>query len=288
MSSLPKQTSPVYHLSFRWSVKEDNKENDESIRSICSKFDKFIYQLENTVIDGRDNFHYQGYGHLIDKQRPKSFAISCNGITNGIEVSAASNAGLDALKNYALKAETRVRGPWADGSRYLGEDIITNLYPWQQEIKSRCDGRVDNREINVVIDTTGNIGKSAFCKYMAWHFKAPVCGWARTGDILNLVSKMPNRPVYFFDLSRSKPQDWARDDIAAAMEGIKNGLFVNTKYEVTQVVMKSPHLWMFCNTVPNISSMSRDRWSLWMVRDGELVRYSRQRDRSLSPSRLFE
>jgi len=193
-----------------------------------------------------------------------------------------------------MKTESRVAGPWSDTKLYMGQDLITNLYPWQQEIKNMCDSEPNDRSIDVLFNSDGNIGKSAFCKYMAYHFKAPVMGWAKSGDLLNLVSKMPNRTVYLFDLSRSRPQDWAKDDIPAAMEGIKNGLFMNTKYETSQVIMACPHVWMFCNHLPNLSSMSRDRWRIWWVERNELVRMSarqianviKESKRSASPSRI--
>lgn len=189
-------------------------------------------------------------------------------------MSAASTAGITALKTYVLKSDSRVRGPYSDASTYIGGDLIVNLYPWQEEIYERLQGRPDSRIIDVLVDTQGNIGKSAFCKYLCWHLKIPVLGWGKTGDLLHLVSKLPNKSAYIFDLSRSKPQDWARDDIAAAMEGIKNGLFLNTKYECAQVIMNTPHIWIFTNIIPNISSMSRDRWRIWKVSHHRLVRSS--------------
>jgi len=198
-----------------------------------------------------------------------------------------------------MKSDSRVAGPWADHRIYMGQDLITNLYPWQQEIKDRCDAEPDDRTINVLYNPGGSIGKSKFCKYMAYHFKAPVIGWARTGDILNLVSKMAHQSVYLFDLAKSRPHDWAKDDISSAMEGIKNGLFMNTKYETSQVLMASPHIWMFCNMMPNLSSMSADRWKVYRVgASRELVPLSRreiadaireeQRARDRSPIRIDE
>lgn len=263
---------------------------DGILEDVCSSiFDKWIYQLENTVNNGRNNFHYQGFGHLKQKRRPdsvKSLAISLNGLVSGIEMSTASTAGITALQHYVLKANSRVRGPFHDGSTYIGEDLIVKLYPWQEEIKNSISNRPDPRTINVVIDEVGNTGKSAFCKYMCWHHKIPVLGWGRTGDLLHFVSKLPNKPAYIFDLSRSKPQDWGKDDIAAAMEGIKNGLFINTKYECSQVIMKTPHIWIFTNHVPNIQSMSRDRWRLWKIKHHRLQKRSwHSNDRTRSQSR---
>lgn len=281
-SSSNQQSSQVYHISFRWSVPDDNKSNDDRINDLCVKlFDRYIYQLENTVTDGRNNYHYQGYGHLKDgKSRPstvKSLAISCNGYTHGIEMSAASTAGITALKEYSMKEETRVRGPWADGSRYLGEDLVPSLWPWQQQVKDYIDGPVHPRTINCIIEKTGNIGKSAFCKYMAFKYDLPVLGWGRTGDLLHLVSKLPNKKAYLFDLARTKPKDWANGDIYSAMEGIKNGLFVNTKYECKQVIMKVPHVWIFTNTSPDLTTMSSDRWVLWEIVDKQLHRLGARR-----------
>jgi len=206
-------------------------------------------------------------------------------------MSAASTAGIAALKNYVLKGESRVRGPYSDSSTYIGEDLIVQLYPWQEEIKSRIEGRPDSRRIDVLVDEKGNTGKSAFCKYICWHHKVPVLGWGKTGDLLYLVSKIPNKSAYIFDLSRSKPQDWARDDYAAAMEAIKNGCFINTKYECAQVLMKTPHIWVFTNQVPNISAMSRDRWRFWRILENRLVSHelvndstTYRRSRSRSPN----
>lgn len=261
----------VYHVDFRWSVSGNNAADQKVVHEFCTTyFDKFIYQLENTVSTDGNNYHYQGYGHLLDKRRPrsiKSLAISLNGQLNGIKISASSTAGIAALKNYAMKTDTRVAGPWADGSRYLGEDLIqtSELFPWQHEIIDNISTRPDHRSINVLVQEPGCAGKSQFCKYMAWHHKVMTLNWGKTGDLLNLVSKNPNRHAYFFDLFRTKPKDWDKDDIASAMEGIKGGYFCNTKYETKEVLMKCPHIWVFCNELPNIYAMSLDRWVIWEI-----------------------
>jgi len=270
---------PCPCVACRWSTQKDTLQEALSLQSNVESFfktncKKFIYQLEDSGDDEKHHFHYQGYGSLLKRRRPceiKTVAIQNNGLLNGVEIGVASTAGIDALNKYAMKSDTRVFGPWSDNKSYRGQDIITNLWPWQQEVKDLCSREPDNRTVNVVIDEKGNVGKSAFCKHMAWHSDALVLGWGKTGDLLNLVSKNQNKDVYIFDLSRSKPQDWAKDDIPAAMEGIKNGMFMNTKYETCQVLMKVPHVWVFTNARPNISSMSVDRWKLWSISESRLV-----------------
>lgn len=287
MSSASK-VSAVYHVCFRWSPSStlDQPERfDELIHQFCIKyFDKFIYQLEDSKpIDGH-NYHYQGYGHVIDvKVRPGALiqgAISMSREFAGIQIDASSTAGIEALKNYSMKKDTRVRGPWADGTRYLGEDLVPTLWSWQEDVKHMVEGPIHPREINCIINEEGNIGKSAFCKYMAYHHDIPVLGWGKTGDLLNLVSKMPNKRAYFFDLARTKPKDWAGGDIYSAMEGVKNGHFVNTKYETKSVLMKQPHVWIFTNNMPDMTTMSSDRWKLWCIQGRTLHRLSRGHLRS--------
>lgn len=200
-----------------------------------------------------------------------------------------------------MKEDTRVRGPWADKKlpkTYSGKDLPTTLWPWQQEVLDRCMlSAVDDRVVNYIIDERGNNGKSKFCKYMGFHHGATVVPWGRTGDILNMVCKSGGAEIYLFDLSRSKPQDWARDDISAAMEQIKNGHVTNFKYETGQVYFDPPHVWCFSNSIPNLSSMSRDRWRFYGISDVRGLipiswksvhdRFkSASRDRAASPERI--
>lgn len=196
-----------------------------------------------------------------------------------------------------MKDETRINGPWSDSKLYQGKDLPVNLYPWQQDVKDRCDLPADDRTINYIYEPIGNTGKSKFAKYMAYKHGAIMLPWGRTGDLLNLVCKLGAKQLYMFDLSRSKPQDWAKDDIAAAMEQIKNGYIVNLKYETGAFMMEPPHVWCFSNSPPNMASISYDRWAFWTINGlRELVRLSPNdikrlslkpsRDRSLSPDRI--
>jgi len=166
-----------------------------------------------------------------------------------------------------MKEDTRVAGPWSDKKLYMGQDLPGTLWEWQEDVMNRCMVEPDDRTINYIIDVRGGRGKSKFCKYMGYHHGAITLPWGRTGDLLNLVCKLGAKSIYLFDLSRSKPQDWARDDIAAAMESIKNGYIVNLKYETGTFYMNPPHIWCFSNSVPNLSSMSADRWKFWEIDD---------------------
>lgn len=213
----------------------------------------------------------------------KSLAIQSNGQFNGIRIVPASTEGREILKKYAMKTESRVAGPWSDQKLYMGKDLPGTLWEWQQDVLDRCMTDPDDRTVNYIIDFKGGKGKSKFCKYMGYHHQALTVPWGRTGDILNLVCKLGAKQIYLFDLSRSKPKDWARDDIAAAMEQIKNGYIVNFKFETGAFYMNPPHIWCFSNSIPNLSSMSADRWKFWEIDDlRRLVVVSSSRLKELS------
>lgn len=208
--------------------------------------------------------------------------MALNGRFNGIRIEPTSNNGREAIKKYCMKEDSRVKGPWSDSKIYTGKDLPQTLWAWQETVKGLCMQEPDDRHINYIYDPIGGKGKSKFCKYMGYHHKALVLPWGRTGDIQNLVIKKGARSIYLFDLSRSKPQDWAQDDVSAAMEGIKNGHIVNYKFETDDFYMDPPHIWCFSNQLPNFSSMSRDRWILWEIDDlSRLVRISSGRLREL-------
>lgn len=194
--------------------------------------------------------------------------------------------GRDIVKNYCMKEDSRVQGPWSDRKIYQGKDLPSQLWPWQEEVLHRCQAEPDNRTVNCIIDTVGNTGKSVFCKLMGFKHGALVLPWGRTSDLLNLVCKMGHKEIYLFDLSRSKPQDWARDDISAAIESIKNGYIVNTKYETSLVYQDPSHVWCFSNQAPNLSSLSRDRWKFWEINGlRQLVRVESRRLKELDQPR---
>lgn len=277
----------LQHIEFRWSVSSYEAKEQQDVHNWCKSFlSHFVYQLENPRTNGQDNFHYQGYGTLITRASAshiKTIAISLNGRFKGIRIEPTSTEGRLIVKSYCMKEDSRVAGPWSDRKIYMGQDLPTNLWPWQEEVKDRCLAQADDRTVNYIVDTVGQQGKSKFVKYMAYHHKAVMSPWGKTGDIINLVSKTPNKEIFLFDLSRSKPQDWARDDIAAAMEQIKNGHIVNWKFETGALMFDPPHIWCFSNQLPNLSSMSKDRWVLWEINGlRELVRLSPARIKELS------
>lgn len=265
---------------MRWSKpKEDTllifkNKRDDLHKMLQLQAKKFIYQLEMTEVPdekgSHENWHYQGYMNLKKKQRPKALAKSLNHDFPGIELRPCSNAGKEALQKYCMKSDTRKDGPWSTDTKEVLQlqdiKVIKDTpYAYQKQILDTLSSTPDHRTINWVVDTAGNNGKSSFSKYIAVHDLGLSLTYGKTGDLLNLVFKLPKKRFYLFDLSRTKAKDVDKDDVYAALEGIKNGYFINTKYETGQWINDCPHVWVFANCAPNLDRMSQDRWKVWSL-----------------------
>lgn len=146
--------------------------------------------------------------------------------------------------------------------------IIENLHDWQRKIESLFLSEPDDRKIYWYWDSNGNIGKSAFIKYMIIKHKVLFCSGGKHSDIMNLVfnQDMDECRGVFFDIPRANKGHISY----ASLESIKNGMVCNTKYETGVKVFNSPHVFIFANFPPeNQELLSADRWDITEL--GEVV-----------------
>lgn len=239
---------------------------------------KFIFQLEMTKVkegeEEHENWHYQGYWNLKERKRRSTLINELKDEFPGIEIRVASKNGIEKLKKYSMKEETRVKGPWGDaGFKYTkaydpkkDEDLITVLRPWQQTLKDIIlNDKPNNRKIMWVYDEKGGVGKSSFTKYMGVWYNIPDYDVSDKKDILAQVAEEMMRKAYIFDLSRTKSKKLSMDEVYSAIEQVKNGVVKNTKYKVKREYMNIPHVIVFSNYPYNKEKMSQDRWSLYKI-----------------------
>lgn len=261
----------VWIFSIRWTVQ--NLLDDTSAwrplkENLCAVLERdcksWVFQLEDTT----QNLHFQGVINMREKIRAKTLAKQWNAEFRGIEIQPASNGGKAALQKYCMKRETRIAGPWADKPVYMGDDLPVTLWPWQEQVKNYVLGPVNPREILWLHCPGGNTGKSDFAKYMQFHHGCLKLCYGASGDLLNLVAKNAGRRAYIFDLTRCKPQLFSSQDLYSCIEDIKNGHFVNTKYETASILMSKPHIVVLANVLPDKSCLSMDRWNIQTIPRG--------------------
>lgn len=259
----------VYRFMIRWSIQsnwdiEGFKNKWRELKQIFDLEEDYVFQLECT---GDRNYHYQCYLKTKVKIRPLTLAAGLRDRFPGIHVEHMKAKDEIYLKDYCMKNDTRVDGPWTKRRIYRGQDLPTILWPWQQKVLDMILEPPGDRKILWLYDPKGNKGKTKFCKYMSYHHKCVTMGYGSTANLLNLVSKTQNRLAYFFDLTRCKPKDIGDVDLYSTIESIKNGHFCNTKYETMEVLMDIPHVVVFSNSLPHIQNLTVDRWSIQEIND---------------------
>jgi len=240
--------NPLYKYDFTINNYTDQEvcQVKESISRICNK------GLFGFEIGDSGTKHLQGYISLTKKQR----------ITGLAKEPGFARASFRAVRNeQALIEYCKKEGNfWTHG--FPKEiRIIQNLYPWQKDAEALLTASsTDDRSVYWWHDETGNIGKSAFAKYMVVKHRALYCSSGKYADLINLVfnSNMDECECVIFDIPRNQGNNVSY----SAIESIKNGLICNTKYETGTKVFNSPKIMVFSNMAPDMKSLSDDRWKI--------------------------
>jgi len=243
-------------------------EDPEAVKALLNAYcKKWDFQQEECPTTGKK--HFQGRFHLKVKER----------ITGVIKKLPGWHLSITAKENinnnyYVTKEDTRVAGPWSseDKERYIPRQIreIEALRPWQEAILKNA-GEWDKRTINIIYDTTGNIGKTTLCTYLGVHGigrKIPYSNDYR--DIMRMVMDTATTRLYLFDLPRAIKKEHMYQ-FYAAVEEIKNGYAYDDRYNFREKWFDCPNIWIFTNTLPEWSLMSRDRWKVWNIVEDNLV-----------------
>jgi len=267
----------VYRYDFT-AYYEDIPSMIEFLKLHCTKW---MFQQEKCPSTGK--LHLQGRISLKTKVTLKSaIKLFSTGVDfNKPHLSKTSKNCVD--DNYVCKEETRVAGPWSNKDKTLYMPIqfrIVNngLLPWQQSI---LDNVTDPRKINIIIDKTGNIGKTTFVGWLACQNKAeniPFCNDFR--DIMRMVMDKPTSKLYFIDMPRAIKKERLAQ-LYAGIEVIKGGYCYDDRHSFREKYIDSPEIWVFTNFEPDYDYLSEDRWVQWAVFENNLIPYSELEEKTL-------
>jgi len=261
LNSAPcKQPNQLVHWFFTWN---NYPQNWLEILEPCFKRLCKTYTMQ-PEIGASGTHHIQGCISLLKKARWSEFDLP-----KSIHWEPTHNSF--AAKNYCKKLETRL----ADFSyeyvkpKVVIRDLITELRPWQKKVFDLLMGPVDQRKAFWFWEPIGNVGKSAFVKYMCWHHKALFCCGGKFADLVNLIynNDMEVCNMIIFDIPRNHGGRISYD----TLECIKNGMVCNTKYETGTLIFNKPHLVIFANSPPeNLDALSEDKWHIREIKDGDI------------------
>lgn len=263
LETLPKQ--PIQ--SLKWCFTLNNYDLND-IKNLEQKFtlecDKYIFECE-TGDSGTP--HLQGFILFKKKRRPSELKLSnkihwekCKG-SEQENILYCSKDFREGKSKLIFKSENiKIPRPLK---------IINDLKVWQLKLKNILMQEPEDRKIIWVYEDIGNVGKSAFSKYMVVKHDALYITEGKKSDIINIVyNYVLNKDLDILILD--VPRDNGNRISYKSLEEIKNGLICNTKYETGNKCINAPHIVVFSNEPPDKFKFSLDRWEIYKIENNDL------------------
>lgn len=257
----------LWDFTLSKEVQDDKNQLMKHLNEWCKKW---VFQLEKGEKTGY--VHWQGRVSLIKKRR-------LNELVNleflkGASLSPTSNNTKNGSRkfSYAMKAESRVDGPWNDQDYEDPPPLTDQLidffkctpYKWQADLRAMCSER-DDRKIRVILDEQGNSGKSITCEWLEYQGLAmEIPPFNNMEDIMQCCMGMKPQKVYLIDMPRAMKKDKLAQ-FYSGLECLKNGLMYDKRYNFKRRRISRPQIFVFTNTEPNWSFLTPDRWAVYKV-----------------------
>lgn len=170
-----------------------------------------------------------------------------------------------------LTEAARVRLQMASQKRRMERVAQSVLRYWQAQLltlierkRTFTDGRPDDRTVIWIYDTAGGTGKTWFARFLA-QLRPLTTKWLHNGPTKDMIKSVADSvrtvTTVMFDLSRCNMEKINWD----AIERIKNGMIMSTKYHVETHIIDSPAVVCFANYPPELDRLSADRWAVYCV-----------------------
>jgi len=246
--NIKKQICP----SKRWSFTYNNyEESDIELIIGCLEIHSAKYIIGREVGE-QGTPHLQCYIEFPKRVRPKGLLPLFQGHWEKCKGTRTDNT------NYCSKDGNFETNMTIDKPVSILKE--TDMYKWQKELLSSLKESPNNRAIYWYWEKVGNVGKTAFAKFMAVKF-ACICVGGKGNDIFCGINKYKEKEGHYpLIVIVDCPRDRLEYMNYGAIEQVKNGLVFSGKYESTMMVFNSPHVVIFANDEPDRSMYSDDRW----------------------------
>lgn len=239
-----KQIAPAKNWCFTF-----NNYTEDDYQYIIEAFEKNSSKyIIGKEVGEKGTPHLQGYVYNKKKFRPSELKLSKSIHWEKCKGSQKQNIEY-CMKDSNYKSNIKIEKPL----KLLQE---TQLYDWQKDIIKIIKEEPHERIIYWYWEPTGNCGKTTFAKYLSAKFDAvPIEG--KKNDILYCAAEH-NSDIYIFDFERCMEEFISY----GAMEKIKNGYYMCSKYESKPIIRNCPHIICFANFEPDVTKLSADRWKI--------------------------
>jgi hypothetical protein len=248
-STVNKQISPAKNWCFTYNNYSEIQQFQDLLLINCLRY---IFQEE---IGESGTPHLQGFCEFNIKVRPKSVFKE--------KIHWSKTKDVCASIKYCSKEESRCGRIYAH--RVLIPRplvLIEKLRSWQSDIVDIVLSPPDDRTINWFYEKKGGIGKTVFCKYLAYHHMTLVLSGKSSDMKYGIIKYIEKNGGYPQSIVLDVPRSNLEFLSYTGIEEIKNGIFFSGKYESDMVLGNCPHVIIFANEKPDVSKLSEDRWNI--------------------------
>lgn len=256
---------------FRYNA--DNITHEDIISYLDGIAKAYVFQKEQ---GDTGYIHYQGRMSLIKKRR-KMEALKLFEVPPNYFEPTTNQEATKGEAFYQTKIDTRIDGPWKDTdeqpaplTKQLQIFSTYQLFPWQQELIEKAS-QFCMRTIDLIYDPTGNAGKSIFAEHMEYlGIAEEVPPYRMMDDIFQWVCTRPIKRCYIVDMPRGMKKTHL-GDFYSGIEVLKNGVAYDKRNRAKKIRFDRPRIFIFTNTLPKFSLMSKDRWNVHMIENNWLT-----------------
>lgn len=153
-----------------------------------------------------------------------------------------------------------------------GPEPEVDWHSWQRELLDEVSEKAqDDRKVMWYYDPVGNHGKTFMAKHLAKYYDAYVTTKANTYHVATMIQELLKRgkqpELVVFNFTRQQEDH----KVYECIESLKDGLITAQKYVGQTLVFDSPHVVVFANYLPDVSTMSQDRWDIKLLMDKRAV-----------------
>jgi hypothetical protein len=132
---------------------------------------------------------------------------------------------------------------------------------WQRNLRDAlvADPK-DDRSIMFIVDQEGGKGKSFFQRYMMTYHpsETQLMSIGKRDDVAHAIDQ--SKSIFLFNIPRGGIE-YLNYTI---LEQIKDRVVFSPKYDSgTKVLMRNPHVVVFCNEIPDLTKMTEDRYDIF-------------------------
>lgn len=235
-------------------IKKESVDLSKLMETLDEECDRYVIGEEV----GKDGYeHYQV--RMVCK-KPKELSTVHNMLARSNPtyagwISPTSREGRNF--NYCEKEGRFIRS-WEKALRRFA---TIELDDWQAQLQEIWKHQ-NERQVDVLYDPQGAIGKTYFSKYMVATHQAEYV--PPIGDAMDLMAFALEKPAkaYIFDMPRCESVK-QKKGMWSAVEQIKNGFLYDKRYKFRSMWIEPPRVLVMCNELPEMDTLSQDRWRIY-------------------------